>query len=184
MVKKARTNFETAIIAVVALWLVWLADVLLPVDLRQYGIRPLEVSSLPGILLAPFLHANLPHLIANSGAFFVLLLVSLSFSRRLTIRAAYGIILLGGSMVWFFGSPQTVHIGASGLIFGLIGFLLFAGFFRREWTALFVSVIVFLLYGGALLSLLTYIPGVSWSGHFFGFGAGVLAAWWTRRVNR
>lgn len=182
--KKTRTNLEISLAAVSVLWAVLLADVLLPTDLRQYGIRPQDVSSLPGIVLTPFLHANLAHLIANSGALFILLLVSLSFSRRLTFQTVIIIILLSGSMVWVFGSPHTVHIGASGLIFGLIGYLLFAGLFRREWIALIVSVIVFLLYGGALLSLLTTVPGISWAGHFFGFVSGVLAAWWTRNTKR
>jgi len=182
-VKKARRALETSIAAVIVLWLVWLADLLLPADFRQYGIRPQEVAGLPGIVLAPLLHANPAHLMANSGALFVLLLVSLSFSRRLTFRTIFIVIILSGSLVWIFGSTHAVHIGASGLIFGLIGFLLFAGLFRREWIALIVSVIVFVLYGGALLSLLICMPGISWSGHFFGFITGVLAAWWTRKAS-
>ena len=178
--KKSHSNLELSVLLVVLLWLVLLADVILPVDLRQYGIRPREVGSLGGILFAPFLHANLSHLIANSGALFVLMLVSLSYNRRLTFRALTIIVLAGGLLVWIFGTPQSVHIGASGLIFGLIGFLLFTGFFRREWSALLVSIIVFLLYGGALLSLFVHAPGISWAGHFFGFLAGVLAAWLNR----
>jgi membrane associated rhomboid family serine protease len=90
------------------------------------------------------------------------------------------ITLLGGGLVWVFGTANTIHIGASGLIFGLIGFLLFSGIFRREWTALFVSLAIGFFYGGALLSLLSVVPGISWSGHFFGFLAGVMAAWWTK----
>jgi membrane associated rhomboid family serine protease len=178
--KKSHRNLETSLTVVIVLWLVLLADLLLPIDLRQYGIRPREIDGLAGILFAPFLHANLAHLAANSGALFVLMLVSLSYNRRLTFRAAAVIILLGGFLVWVFGRPHTIHIGASGLIFGLIGFFLFLGFFRREWSALVVSIIVFFLYGGALLSLLVYVPGVSWSGHVFGFVSGVAAAWFAR----
>ena len=70
-----------------------------------------------------------------------------------------------------------------GIIFGLIGFLMFAGIFRRDWKSVFVSLIVFFLYGGALLSLLIYLPGVSWTGHLFGFLSGVLAASWTRSAK-
>lgn len=178
--KKSHRNLETALIVVVILWLVLLADLLLPVDLRQFGIRPREIDGLAGILSAPFLHANPAHLAANSGALFVLMLVSLSYNRRLTFRAMAIIVFLGGFLVWVFGRPHTIHIGASGLIFGLIGFLLLLGFFRREWSALVVSVIIFFLYGGALLSLLIYVPGVSWSGHVFGFFSGVAAAWFAR----
>ena len=83
-------------------------------------------------------------------------------------------------MVWLVGRPETVHIGASGVIFGLIGYLMFLGLFRRNWKAVIISVVVTLFYGGALYSFLVYVPGISWSGHFFGFLSGVLAAWWVR----
>ena len=178
--KKSHSNLELSILLIVLLWLILLVDVMLPVDLRQFGIRPRQIDSLGGILFAPFLHADLSHLIANSGALFVLMLVSLSYNRRMTFQALAIIIVAGGLLVWIFGTPRSVHIGASGVVFGLIGFLLFTGFFRREWSALLVSIIVFLLYGGALLSLFVHVPGISWSSHFFGFLAGVLAAWLNR----
>lgn len=87
-------------------------------------------------------------------------------------------------LVWVFGRSNTVHIGASGIIFGLIGFLMFMGIFRREWMALVCSIVIFIFYGGALLSLLFYVPGISWTGHVFGFFTGVLAAWWTKAEKR
>ena len=111
---------------------------------------------------------------------FVLLVVSLSFSRKLTIMAILVISLVGGGLVWLFGGSNTVHIGASGIIFGLIGFLTFIGIFRREWKALLFSLAVFFFYGGTLLSLLRYVPGTSWTGHFFGFLSGALAASWLK----
>ncbi len=132
----------------------------------------------------PFLHANATHLGANSGALVVLLTVSFTYSRIMTLEAITTIIFAGGLGVWIFGHPQTVHIGASGVIFGLIGFLLFIGIFRREWKAFFFSLLSFFLYGGALLSLLVYVPGISWSAHFWGFGSGVLAAWWMRTPSK
>jgi membrane associated rhomboid family serine protease len=157
-----------------------MADVFLSADLRLYGIRPRHIDGLWGIAFSPFLHGDTRHLIANTGALFVLLVVSLSFSRKLTMIAIVSIALVGGGLVWVFGGSNTVHIGASGIIFGLIGFLMFVGIFRREWKALVVSLIVLFFYGGALYSLLVYVPGVSWTGHFFGFLSGVLTAWWTR----
>ncbi|MBW2141917.1 MAG: rhomboid family intramembrane serine protease [Deltaproteobacteria bacterium] len=129
------------------------------------------------------MHANIQHLIANSFAFFFLLFLSLSLDKKRTALALIIIIILGGGAVWLFASPHTIHIGASGIIFGLLGFLLFTGIFRREWKALVFSALVFLLYGGLLVTLLIHKPGISWSGHFFGFGAGVVAAWITRPVK-
>ena len=100
---KIRQNLQTALAAVAILWLVKFSNLFLPIDLRLYGLRPRELGSLAGILFTPFLHVDLRHLIANSGIFFVLLTVSLSFSRKLTFRALWIIILVGGgSSVWFY----------------------------------------------------------------------------------
>ncbi len=165
---------------VAVLWIVFFIDFLFPADLRILGLRPRDTGHLWGILAAPLLHGNLDHLVANTGALLVLMAVCLSFSRKLAYKALFIIWILGGALVWFFASGNTVHIGASGIIFGLIGFLLFVGIFRKEAVALACSLVVFFLYGGSLLSLLSYVPGVSWSGHFFGFVSGVTAAWATK----
>jgi membrane associated rhomboid family serine protease len=79
-------------------------------------------------------------------------------------------------LVWLFGAANTNHIGASGIIFGLIGFLLFIGIFRRDTGALVVSVLVFFTYGGAILSNFMPRDGVSWIGHLCGFLTGVASA--------
>jgi membrane associated rhomboid family serine protease len=170
-------NIKIALGAIALLWLIHLMNFISPVDLRLYGIVPRRINSLGGILITPLVHANIGHLIANSGALFVLLLIALFFSRQSTYVALMIIILGGGGCVWLLGKGGSVHIGASGIVFGLIGFLMGIGFFSRDWRAIAVSVIVFLLYGGALFSLLRYTPGTSWSGHFFGFLAGLAAAW-------
>lgn len=175
-----KKNIEITLGAVVVIWLVYLLELILPFDLRMYGIRPRSIVGLWGIAISPLLHAGFAHLIANTGALAVLLLLSLSYNRKLTFEAIAFIWLVDGVLVWVFGSAHSVHIGASGIIFGLIGFLLFLGVFRREWKTIVISLIVLVFYGGAVLSMLVYIPGVSWAGHFFGFCAGVLAAWLAR----
>ena len=180
---KIRQNLQTALAVVTILWLVYFIDFVLPMDLRLYGLRPRQLDSLAGIAFTPFLHVDLRHLIANSGILFVLLTVSLSFSRKLTFSSLWIIILLGGGLVWLFGQRGTIHIGASGVIFGLIGFLMCLGIFRRDWKALIISLAILLLYGGALQSLFIYVPGISWTGHLFGFISGVLAAWWTKAAR-
>ncbi len=177
---KTRQNLQIALAAIAILWLVYLINIVLVVDLRLYGLKPRDLDGLWGILVAPFLHVGLHHLIANTGVLFILLAVSLSYSRALTFKALLTIMLLGGGMVWLLGKGGTIHIGASGIIFGLIGFLMFLGIFRRDWKAVMISVVISLLYGGALLTLLVYVPGISWTGHFFGFISGVLAAWWVK----
>jgi membrane associated rhomboid family serine protease len=174
---KLKQALKTATAMVMLLWGIHAFNWFLPFDLRHFGIRPRSLEGLVGILGAPLLHGNLSHLAANTGALIVLLTVALAYHRKLAI-SALGIIILGGGLaVWLFGSASAIHIGASGVVFGLVGYLLFIGLFRREWVALAVSAAVLLLYGGGLFSLLQITPGVSWSSHFYGFLAGVLAAW-------
>ena len=181
---KINRNIRSAFIAIAVLWIVYIINFVLPVDLRLYGLIPRHTDGLWGIIAAPFLHVDIHHLMANSGALFILLAVSLSYSRPLTLRALLVIVLAGGGMVWLLGRPGTVHIGASGVIFGLVGFLMCLGIFRREWKALIISIVITILYGGALHSLLIYIPGISWTGHLFGFLSGVLAAWCFRNAGK
>jgi membrane associated rhomboid family serine protease len=177
-------NLRITVSVIVILWVVYALNLVLPVDLRTFGLRPRDVEGIAGIFISPFLHGTLAHLAANSSVLFVLLLVSFSIGRRMTLRAVLVIAVAGGSMVWIFGEPSTIHIGASGIIFGLFGFLMFLGIFRKEPKTLMISLISFLLYGGALLSLLAPTKGISWSGHFFGFISGILAAWITRNMRR
>ncbi len=173
-------NIQIAALIILLIWAVHFLNVVLPAELQYYGLRPRQTEGLWGIVFAPFLHGNIRHLTANSGVLFVLLIAALSFSRKQAVAALLVIIVVSGLAVWMVGKPNTVHIGASGVIFGLIGYLLFIGIFHRQWKALLFSVAVFLAYGGVLAGLFVYIPGVSWSGHFFGFLSGVLAAWVTR----
>ena len=179
---KIRKSLQLTLVIVSIPWLVYFLNFVVPLDLRLYGLRPRHLEGLWGILLSPFLHANLNHLIANTGVLLVLLLVSLSFSRKLTVIAISAIALVGGGLVWIFGNPSTIHIGSSGIIFGLLGFLLGIGIFRREKIALVVSLAIVIFYGGALLSLFHHLPGISWASHFFGFLTGSLAASGTSKM--
>lgn len=173
-------NIQTALKIVSLPWLIYMLDFILPIELRRYGLQPRQIEGLWGIAAAPFLHGGLNHLVANTGALFILLVVSLSYSRRGTVLALLFIALGGGGLVWLFGQGQSVHIGSSGIVFGLIGFLIFLGIFRREWKALAISLLVALAYGSTVLSLLIRTPGISWSGHFFGFITGIMAAAWIK----
>ena len=181
---KISQNLRIAIGMVATLWAVYFINMVTLLDLRQFGLVPRQTTGLWGIATAPFLHIDIQHLSANSGVLFILLIISLSYSRSMAFKALSMIMLLGGAMVWLLGKGGAVHIGASGIIFGLIGFLMCLGLFQRDWKALLISIVITILYGGALYSLLIYIPGTSWSGHVFGFLAGVLAAWWLRSAGR
>ncbi len=166
---------------VTLIWVLELVDFFLGGALNSYGIRPREIIGLRGILFAPFLHGGLPHLIANTIPFltlgwFVMLQETSDFFIVTGIT-----MLVSGLGVWLFGSPG-VHIGASGLIFGYLGFLLLRGYFERNIPSILLSLIVGFLYGGALWGVLPTVPGISWEGHLFGFiGGGIAARFLARR---
>ena len=115
-------------------WVTELIDIfVLKGRLNQYGIRPHSLIGLRGILFAPFLHGNLPHLISNTVPFLVLgWLVMLQKTSDFWVVTALTMIV-GGSGVWLFASPNSIHIGASILIFGYLGFLLLRGYFERNF---------------------------------------------------
>lgn len=145
------------------------------IRLDQFGIIPRDSTGLRGILFAPFLHANFSHLIANTLPFVTLgWLVMLRRTTDFFIVSLISMVV-GGLGTWLIGSAG-LHIGASGVIFGYLGFLLFRGYFERKLTSMIMSAIVGLFYGGLLLGLLPNQPGVSWEGHLFGFIGGCIAA--------
>jgi membrane associated rhomboid family serine protease len=154
---------------------------LLPWDLRSLGIRPRTVQGLWGILCGPFLHADWGHLLANTGALFILSALAASLSPARALAALAVIVPVSGGLVWALGSGSAVHIGASGVIFGLLGFLIFQGVFRRDLKSILVSLAVLILYGGLFFTLLQTRAGVSWSSHFWGLLSGVRAAWLLRK---
>jgi membrane associated rhomboid family serine protease len=160
--------------------LMWLAEVadrlLFQGALDAGGIRPRTEAGLSGILLAPFLHADFAHLLANTVPLLVLGWLVLVRSLRDFLWVTAVAVLLGGLGVWLVGGPGTVHIGASGLVFGYLGYLLLRGYWERSLSAILVAVVAGLLYGGALWGVLPLSHGVSWEGHLFGFAGGATAA--------
>ena len=173
-----RQELRGILFFIAAIWIVFLVDLLLP--LEQLGLIPRTVSGLPGIVASPFLHADLSHIISNTVPLLVLLML-LAGSRSDSRVVVFSIILVGGGLLWVFGR-SVLHIGASGLVFGLITFLLVSGVLERRWPALLAAFFVGLLYGGMLLTGLSpFQRGISWDGHLFGALAGIAMAWWLAR---
>jgi len=175
------------------LWAIFIVDIVLRSLFGIWiagwlGLRPREVDGLIGIVTSHFLHANIAHLAANSLGLLLLGWFSCKYSRSLTLVAIFYSMLIAGVLTWCLGSwfqPHTVHVGASGVIFGLIGWLVANGLFRREWAAFFLSLVVVLLYGAALPGVLPSaepsVAQVSWEMHLGGFIGGVLASWHMRK---
>lgn len=180
-----RRQVYPVLVLAALMWAGELADLLLPAQWTpdQWGIRPREWDGLPGVALAPFLHEGLVHLLRNTIPLLVLgWLVALS-GRWLFVRVAFVTGMTSGLGAWAFGMGQAVHIGASGIVFGLLGFLIARGWVARRvgWTIVSVSVGVF--YFGTVLSLLGPEPHTSWSSHFWGFAGGMGLAWWLYRQH-
>ena len=154
------------------IWAVAIVDTLLGLGLGRYGIEPRTEDGLRGILFHVFLHQGLGHVLSNTGPLLVLgTLISLRGDRKL-LGASLFIVALGGFAVWLVGR-SGVHIGASGLAFGYLGYLVGRGFYERNLTSILIAVAVVVFYGGMLFSILPSLGLVSWEGHLFGLIAGV-----------
>jgi membrane associated rhomboid family serine protease len=158
------------------MWVLEVIDLLPGVDLDSWGIRPRTARGLWAIPIAPFLHAGLPHLIANTIPFAVLGAVIALGSISRFVEVTVVVALTSGLGIWLFGSPQTIHIGASGLVFGYLTYLVARGFIAGRPLWIIGGLVVALFYGGLLWGLLPR-PGISFTGHLFGALGGLLAAW-------
>jgi membrane associated rhomboid family serine protease len=161
---------------VALMWSLEILDLFLGGWLNQFGIRPHSIIGLRGILFAPFLHGNLLHLIANTIPFVILgwFVMLRRTSDFWTVSVI--VMLVAGLGTWLFAPSWTNHIGASGVIFGYLGFLLSRGYFERSIGSIAMSLVVGLLYGGMIWGVLPGQIGISWQGHLFGFLGGILAA--------
>lgn len=169
---KAHAGLLFGLLAV--MWGIEILDFLSPfIDLDRFGIRPRRAGGLLGIPLSPFLHADFPHLVSNSIPFLVLGALVMTSGMRAFAGVSISVILLGGLGVWLFGRSNSIHIGASGLIFGYLGFLLSRGFFERNTKWILISIGLLITYGGVIHGVLPGQAGISWLGHLCGFLAGV-----------
>ena len=164
------------LLLVAVMWVEEIIDTGLNGRLDRHGIIPREVEGIDGILWCPFLHGGFGHLIANSLPFLILGgAICLGSVHRFAFVTVVT-MAVSGIGTWLTGPDFTVHIGASGVVFGYLTYLLSRGVFARHLGYLLGGVIVFFIYGGALWGLLP-APGVSWQGHLFGAIGGIIAAW-------
>jgi membrane associated rhomboid family serine protease len=158
------------------MWAAELVDTVLGGDLDRFGIRPRQFDGLDGIVLSPFLHGGFGHLIANSLPFLIMGAAICVSGARAFVQVTLIVGLVAGVGTWLTGGSDSVHIGASGLVFGYLTYLMARGVFARQIGYLIGGVITFVVYGGVLWGLVPR-PGISWQGHLFGALGGVVAAW-------
>ena len=157
------------------IWIVFILELVFP-WLQAFGIHPLDVSSLPFIFTSPLLHANFEHIISNSipGAIFAFL-VGYS-GKRVFWEVTTFVVIIGGLGTWLFGGVGTNHIGASGLVYGWLAYLIVRGFFNRSIGQIITGVVLGFFYSGLIFGLLPGTEGVSWQAHLFGAIGGIVAS--------
>ena len=172
------------LIFIAIIWVVFLIDLLIPfIDLDQYGIIPRQINGLLGIITAPFLHANLLHIVSNTVPLIILLFILFKFYEKQAFLVVILSILIGGSLVWLFGR-NAIHIGASGLIYSLAAYIITFGFLQKRILNIVISIIIIFLYEGLIWGILPTKFYVSWEGHLFGAVAGVFLAFMFNNTNK
>ena len=164
------------------LWIVQLIQYFDLYNFAPYGNWPRHVAGLKGIIFSPFIHGSFDHLISNSLPMMVLLMVLLSAYPSVALLVLVFVHLVSGMLVWLFAPPDTVHIGISGIIYGIAVFLIASGIFRRDRTSVTIAILVGLTYGGMIWGFIPQ-PGVSWQSHLYGAISGLIIAYLVRKKD-
>ena len=162
--------------AVALMWLTFLATILTGGALLSLGIVPRNLIGLRGIIFAPFLHGSFAHLLANSIPFAIMGWFVMLRDARHFIPVTAAAMIGSGLVAWLLGASGSVHVGASGVIFGYLGFLMFSGWYTRSVPSILIALLVSVLWGGLVFGVLPGQAGISWQAHLGGFIGGALAA--------
>ena len=169
---------------ILILWIIKLFEVIFNISLAEYGLYPLQIKGLPGIITSPLLHSDFSHLIANSIPLWLLCGLLFYFYRELAIKVLLLIYFITGIWVWFFARGDGVHIGASGVVYGLAAFLFLSGILRRESKLMAITLLITFLYGGMVWGVFPqFFPTqrISWESHLMGLLAGSVLALYYRK---
>lgn len=160
---------------IMLIWLVFWFEIRFHFDFTNFGVYPLRLSGLRGVVFSPFIHSSIEHLYHNTIPLFVLSASLFYFYRNIAWKVLIYGILLSGFLTWLIGRP-AYHIGASGLIYVLVSFLFFKGILARHYRLIALSLLVVFLYGSMVWYVLPIKEGMSWEGHLSGLIVGLLFA--------
>jgi membrane associated rhomboid family serine protease len=161
---------------VLLMWIVKIIEVLFGADFSEFGIYPLSIKGLPGIIFSPFIHADFTHLFNNTLPLFFLSVALFYFYSEVALKVFVWTFFLTGILVWL-GGRAAYHIGASGLVYGLASFLFFSGIIRKYYRLVALSLLVVFLYGQMVWGIFPGVyKNVSWESHMLGFFSGILLA--------
>lgn len=162
-------------LAVLAIWTVFWAEVRFGINLNDFGVYPRKLSGLKGVLFSPFIHGSVEHLYNNTIPVAILTASLFYFYRDVSFRVLLIGFLLSGFLTWCIGRP-SYHIGASGMIYVLASFIFFKGIFTKYYRLIALSLTVVFIYGGLLWFIFPVKDGISWEGHLSGFLTGLFLA--------
>ena len=160
---------------ILLIWIIFWVEGKFGFNFTDFGIYPRTVKGLRGIIFSPFIHSGIEHLFHNTVPLFVLSMSLFYFYRKISWKILFFGLLLTGILTWIIGRP-SYHIGASGIIYMLAGFLFFKGIFSKYYRLVALSLIVVFLYGGLLWYVAPIDPEISWEGHLSGLVSGLLFA--------
>jgi membrane associated rhomboid family serine protease len=186
--RRAQSSFRLALritlVVIGILWAVFIIDAAFGLRLARFGLRPGSVPGLLGIVTAPLLHGNVPHLLSNTIPLLVSLTATLYLYPASSVRVIPLVWLGSGAIAWFIGQSPSLHVGASGLIYGLLAYVFVGGILRRDLRSVSVSLMVGFLYGSMVWGVLPLRAGMSWEMHLSGAVTGLLLAFVFRRWDR
>jgi len=172
---KFRISLFISLSFIVVLWLVKIFEEYTLIDLTMLGVYPRKLSGLIGIITSPLIHANFSHLISNSIPLLVLMIFLFYAYTNSSFKVFLSVYFLPNTLVWIF-AREAFHIGASGIVYGLVTFLFFVGVFRRDTKSIGLSLLVIFLYGGLVWGILPTDPTISFEAHLSGAIVGLVAA--------
>jgi len=162
------------------IWMIKIIEVSLDLNFATWGIYPLKLKGIKGILLSPLVHANFRHLLDNSLPLLILGVAIFYFYSKVAYRVFFLTYIMVGIWVWF-GGREAYHIGASGLIYGFASFLFFSGILLGEVRLLAISLLVVFLYGSMVWGIFPIKEGISWESHMLGAIAGLILSFYYRK---
>jgi membrane associated rhomboid family serine protease len=191
---RPESNFEyslkpamlPALLVLIIMWLVYWADFLFPIDFQRYGLQAQYIKGLRGIVLMPWIHAHndIKHILNNSLPTFLLLTLLFQSYKEIAWRVFVMSWLFTGALLWFIGgSNGAIHIGMSGVIYALTGFLFTSGVLRKYLPLQALSLFIVFLYGSMIWGIFPTQPRVSWQGHLSGLVVGVILAFVYRKLG-
>ena len=183
----SKVSFQESIIVpsrmVFVMWLLFFIEFKFHYDLSFLGIYPRTVSGMLGVIGMPLLHGSVMHITSNTAPILILGTTLYFFYPRIANRVFLQCYFFTNILVWIFARP-AIHIGASGLIFGLASFLILFGFFKKDFRSVVISVLAIVVYGSMFSQLIPANPVVSWESHILGAVVGGVNAYLLSRNTK